>query len=99
MEETRYKELNDLYFSTYIFRVIKLRIMIWARHIPFMGERRSLYMVLVGKPEGKERLEDSGVDKRIILKWIITKWDGGAWTGLIWLRIGTGGALMKLLVP
>ena len=34
---------------------------------------------------------DSGVDERIILRWIIRKWDGRAWTGLIWLRIGTGG--------
>jgi hypothetical protein len=26
------------------------------------------YRVLVGKPEGKSRLEDRGVDERIILK-------------------------------
>jgi hypothetical protein len=44
-------------------------------------------------------LEDSGVDERIILKWIFTKWDVGAWTGLIWLKIGTGGAVINLLVP
>jgi hypothetical protein len=33
-----------------------------------MGERRVAYRVLVGKPEGKRPLEDSGVDRRIILK-------------------------------
>jgi len=38
-------------------------------------------------------LGDTGVDGRIILRWIFRKWDGagGAWTGLIWLKIGTGG--------
>jgi len=36
-------------------------------------------------------LQDLGIDRRIILRWIIRKWDVGAWTGLIWLRIGTGG--------
>jgi len=34
-------------------------------------------------------LEDSGVDGRIILRWIFRKWD--AWTGSSCLRIGTGG--------
>jgi hypothetical protein len=26
----------------------------WAGHIAHMGERRGIYRVLVGKPEGKE---------------------------------------------
>jgi hypothetical protein len=38
-----------------------------------MGERRSLYRVLVGKPEGKSHLEDPGVDERIILRWIFRR--------------------------
>ena len=53
--------------------------------------RRVAYMVLVGKPEGKNHLENQTVDGRIILKRIIRKWDLGVWTGFIWLRIGTGG--------
>jgi hypothetical protein len=48
-------------------------------------------MVVVGKPEGKNHLEDPGIDGLIILRWIFRKRDVGAWTGLIWLRIGTGG--------
>ena len=56
-----------------------------------MGERRDVYRVLLGKPERIDHLKDSGVDGRIILRWIFRMWDGVAWTGLIWLRIGTGG--------
>jgi hypothetical protein len=42
-----------------------------------MEESRGAYRVLVGKPEGRNHLEDTGVDGRIILKWILEKWDGG----------------------
>jgi len=50
------EELNDLYSSLNIFRVIKSRRMKWAGHIAYIGERRGIYKVLVGKPEGKRRL-------------------------------------------
>jgi hypothetical protein len=33
--------------------------------------------VFVGKPEGRNHLEDPGVNGRIILKRILEKWDGG----------------------
>ena len=46
-----------------------------------MGERRGVYKVLMGKPEGKNRLGDLGVDGRIVLSWIFRKWDVGVWTG------------------
>jgi hypothetical protein len=32
---------------------------------------------LVGKPEGRDHFEESGIDERIVLKWIFRKWDGG----------------------
>jgi hypothetical protein len=32
---------------------------------------------MVGKPDGKNHLEDSGFDGRIILRWIFWKWGGG----------------------
>ena len=38
-----------------IVRVIKLRRMSWAEHVARMGERRGVYRVLVGKPEGKRQ--------------------------------------------
>ena len=49
-------ELNDLYSSPNIFRVIKSRIMRWAGHVARMRERRDIYRVLVGKSEGKRPL-------------------------------------------
>jgi hypothetical protein len=42
----------------------------WFGHAACVPERAGRYKVLVGKPEGKRRLTDSGVDVRIILKWI-----------------------------
>jgi hypothetical protein len=39
-------------------------------------------------------LEDTGLDGKIILRWIFRKWVGGAWNGLICLRIGTGGGYL-----
>ena len=46
-------ELKDLYSSSNIFRVIRSRRMRWTGHVARMGERRGVYRVLVGKPEGK----------------------------------------------
>jgi len=50
------EELNDLYCSPNIVRVIKLRRMRWAGHVARMGEERGVCRILVGKPEGKRPL-------------------------------------------
>jgi len=50
------EELNDLYSSPNIFRVIKSRRMRWAGHVARMLEKRGIYRVLVRKPEGKRPL-------------------------------------------
>jgi hypothetical protein len=49
-------ELNDLYSSPNIVRVIKWRRIRWAGHVARMDEEREVYRVLVGKPEGKRPL-------------------------------------------
>jgi hypothetical protein len=33
-----------------------------------MGKRRGAYRALVGKPDGRNHLEDRGIDERIISK-------------------------------
>jgi hypothetical protein len=50
------EELNDLYFSPNILRVVKSRRMRWARHVARMGEDRVVHRTLVGKPEEKRPL-------------------------------------------
>jgi len=50
------EELNDLYSSSNIVRVIKSRRMRWAEHVARMSEERGVYRVLVGKAEGKRPL-------------------------------------------
>jgi hypothetical protein len=84
------EELNNLYSSTNIVRVIKSRRMRWAGHVARKGVSRVVYRILVEKLE-RVYLEDPGVDGRLILRWIFRKWDVMAWNGSIWHRIGTGG--------
>jgi hypothetical protein len=50
------EELHDLYCSISIIRIIKSRRMRWAEHVARMGEKRNVYRLLVGKPEGKRPL-------------------------------------------
>jgi hypothetical protein len=49
------EELNELYSLLNIFRVIKSR-MRWVGHVARMGERKGVYRVVVGKPEGNRPL-------------------------------------------
>jgi hypothetical protein len=50
--QLHHEELNDSYSSPSFVRIIKSRSRRWASHITRMGERKSVYGVLVGKPEG-----------------------------------------------
>ena len=68
------------YSSPNIVRVIKSRRMRWAGHVARIGDGRDVYMVLVGKPEGRRPL---GRPRR---RWednirMDLRWDVGVWTG------------------
>jgi hypothetical protein len=50
------EELNNLYISPNIVRVIKLRRIRFGGNVARMVELRSAYKILVGKPEGNRPL-------------------------------------------
>jgi hypothetical protein len=50
-------ELQSLYSSPNIFRVIKSRRMRWAGHVARMREEKVVHRVLVGRYEDKRPLE------------------------------------------
>jgi hypothetical protein len=50
------EELHNLYSSQSIIRIIKSRRMRWVGYVARMGEKRNVYRLLIGKPEGKRPL-------------------------------------------
>jgi len=98
------EELNDLYSSPNIVRVIKLRRMRWAGHVARVGESRIVYRVLVGKSEEKRPLESPKrkwednikMDLQEVgfegMDWIDVAQDRDRWRALL-------NALMNLRVP
>jgi len=98
------EELNDLYSSPNIVRVIKSRRMRWAGHVARMGEERGVYRLLVGKPEGKRPLgrprhrwvDNIRVDLQEVgcgyMDWIGLAQDRDRWRRLV-------SAVMNLRVP
>jgi hypothetical protein len=77
-------EPNSLYSSPNIVRVIKSRRTRWAGHAARMREGRGVYMVLVGRPEGKRPLESSTCrwEDNIKMDLMEIEIDGANW---IWL--------------
>jgi len=49
-------KLNGLHSSPIIVRVIKSRRIRWTGYVARMGEKRGVYRVLVGKPDGRRPL-------------------------------------------
>jgi len=76
------EELNDLYSSPNIVRVIKSRRMRWAAHVARMGEERGCIGSCWGNRREGDHWGDLGIDGWIILGWISRSWYVGIWTGL-----------------
>jgi hypothetical protein len=71
------EEVHKPYSSPDIIRVIKSRRMRWARHVARMGIGKAYTGFWWGNLRERDHLEDTGVDGRIILRWIFRNWDGG----------------------
>ena len=80
-----------LYCPPNINQVIKLIRMKWAGHVAHMWEKRTVYRVLVWKPEGKRPLGRPRYRLQDNIELDLEEVGWRAWTGLIWLRVGTGG--------
>jgi hypothetical protein len=62
-----------------------------AGHVACMGDRRGVYMVMVGKPEGKRPLGRPRRRWDVNIKMDLQEVGCEVRTRLSWLRIGTGG--------
>jgi hypothetical protein len=71
------EELNDLYSSPNIVRVIKSRRMRWAGHVARMGRGEAYRRFWWGNLRERDQLGDPGVDWSTLLRWIFRKWDVG----------------------
>ena len=93
--ELHNEELNDLYCSPNIVRVIRSGRVCWVGLVARIGERRVVLRVLVGKPERKRPLRTPGriwednikMDlqdvKRGVKNWIDLVQDRGRWQACV----------------
>jgi len=84
------EEINDVYSSPKIMRVIKSRRMRWAGNVARMGEDKGCIGSWWGNRREGNHWGDLGVDGWVILGRNSRRWDVGIWTGLGWPRIETG---------
>jgi hypothetical protein len=87
-------EPHNLYSSPDIIMQIKSRRMRWVGHVSCMGERRNVYRVLVGKPEGKRPLEIPMRRWEYGIRMDLEEIGWGVWSGFTWLRIGVVGGVL-----
>jgi hypothetical protein len=69
------EELNNLYPTPNIVRVIRSRRMRWGGHVASMGRGEAYTGFWWGNLRERDHLESPGIDGRIILRWIFSKWD------------------------
>ena len=69
----------------------------WAGHVARMGERRGVYSVLVGKPEGKRPPGGPRRRWKDNIKMDLQEVGCGVWTGSSWLWIWAGGGHLNML--
>jgi hypothetical protein len=55
------------------------------------GEKRVVYIVFVGNPEGNRRLGRHKLIRIVNIQMGFWRYNGRSWTGLSWLRVGAGG--------
>jgi hypothetical protein len=90
------EELNDLYSSPNIIRVIKSRRMWWGGgHVAGMGEGRGAYRILVGRPEGRRSL---GRPKRTWEDIIKMGLQEVGWGGMDWIDMAQERDRLRVLV-
>jgi len=89
------EELNHLYSSPNIAQVIKSRRMRWAGHVARMEERRSVYRVLVGKPEGKRPIGRHGRRWEDSIKMNLEEVECG---GMDWIELAQDRDIWRALV-
>jgi hypothetical protein len=92
------EEMQDLYSSPNIIRIIKWGRKRWAEYVARMGKTRNVYMLFVGEPDGKSSL---GRPRHRVVdnsKFDIIEiaWDGVVWIGLAqdsdkWMALVTAG--------
>ena len=98
------EDLNNLYCSPNIVRVIKSRIKRWVGHVARMRERTGVYRVLVGKTQGKRPLGRPRRRREDNIKLYIQE---VGWTGMDWIDLAQDrgswraivNAVMSLRVP
>jgi hypothetical protein len=66
----------------------------WAGHVACTGERRNVYRVLVGNPDGKRILERPRRRWEDGIKTDLREIGWGVWSGFTWLKRGTVGGLL-----